>query len=278
MSKQIMNNKKSKISDSSEYSDELADHDSLDIDRIIPHKKLKDNNVHRLHVTKINNSYNCNQYGTFSIMTMNKNNYINASQLCKEAKKEFKHWKANAISIELMKELSLVIKLPINELIHMVAGGKNTDIRGTYVHPKLIIHVAIWCGPNFAIKISEWIDEWRLFSYNNELRFYDGLSTIVPTTNILKEKEIQTMLHKKLGGEIEVKTSVGRIDLLTDELLIEIKNYIDWKCAVGQLMMYSLEYDDRKKVMYLFNVPEKNIMREISKKCKIYDIIVKVIH
>jgi len=277
MSTQIMNNKKSKISDSFEYSDELADHDSLNIDRIIPYKKLKDNNVHRLHVTKINDSYSRNQYGTFSIMTMNKNNYVNASKLCKEAKKQFKNCKASAMWAELINELSLVIKLPVNELIYTVVGGKNTDIRGTYVHPKLIIHVAIWCGPNFAIKISEWIDEWRLFSYNNELRFYDGLSTIVPTTNILKEKEIQTILHKKLGGEIEVKTSVGRIDLLTDELLIEIKNYIDWKCAVGQLMMYSLEYDDRKKVMYLFNVPKDNIMGKISKKCKIYDIIVKVV-
>jgi hypothetical protein len=145
------------------------------------------------------------------------------------------------------------------------------------VHPELITHIAYWCSPKFAVKIGKWINEWRKFSDENEIRFYDALSNMEPSPNGQKEKEIQKMLHKKLGAEIEVETCVGRIDLLTNKCLIEIKNYHDWKSAVGQLLMYSYEYDHRKKVMYLFDVPGDHIDDKILKRCQKNDISIKVV-
>jgi hypothetical protein len=237
--------------------------------------KLKNNKYQRF--IKINNDFGYSVCGNLCVMVMYKNNYVNASKLCHDANKQFHHWKANITSKELISELSSAINIPINELILTVAGGKNIELRGTYVHPKLIIHIASWCGPSFAIKVSEWIDEWRNYSSENEDRFYTALSNIKPSPSAAKEKEIQKMLHKKLGGKIEVKTIAGRIDLLTDKYLIEIKNYCDWKCAIGQLIAYSRDYEDKKKVMYLFDIPKKNIMDYIIETCAEYNITVKAI-
>lgn len=90
------------------------------------------------------------------------------------------------------------------------------------MHPKLLMHIVSWCGTNFAIKVSEWVEEWKGYSNVNQDKFYDALADIKPTTSNSKEKEIQMVLQKKYNCEIEVKTPVGKIDLLTDKYLIEI--------------------------------------------------------
>uniref|UniRef100_A0A6C0CBK2 KilA-N domain-containing protein n=1 Tax=viral metagenome TaxID=1070528 RepID=A0A6C0CBK2_9ZZZZ len=226
---------------------------------------------------KINNDYYRSRYETFSIIVMIKNGYVNATKICKIYSKEFRQWKVNKTSREILQELSNVTGISLNKLTKTVAGGRTIDIRGIYVHPDLITHIAYWCSPRFAVKIGKWINEWRKFSNENEIRFYDALSTIETSPNAQREKEIQTMLHKKLGGKIEVKTSDGRIDLLTDEYLIEIKKYDDWMCAVGQVLMYGCEYDDRKKIIYLFDVPEDNNLSRVQRKCKKYNITVRTI-
>jgi len=50
------------------------------------------------------------------VIIMTKNRYINASYLCKQNNKEFKHWKENSKSIELEDKLDTIIKTS-NELI-----------------------------------------------------------------------------------------------------------------------------------------------------------------
>ena len=46
------------------------------------------------------------------------------------------------------------------------------------------------------------------------------------------EHQIRDRLHQKLGGLKEVATPAGRIDLLTDTEIIEIKRVSDWKAAL----------------------------------------------
>jgi len=227
------------------------------------------------HITKIDDDYSCMQCGKLNIILMNKNGYINANKLCSNAGKEFRKWKENKISLELISELSISLDIPAKDLME-IPNVKN-ELRGTYIHQQLIIHVAYWCGPNFAIKMGKWINEWRKYSPDNDYYFFESLSNITPYSNRSEEKEIQNLLHKRMGGEIEVKTSTGKIDLLTDKYLIEIKNYNDWKCAIGQLIAYSYEYKNRQKIMYLFGVPQDNILDKISAICAEYNIKVKTI-
>jgi DNA-binding MarR family transcriptional regulator len=66
------------------------------------------------------------------------------------------------------------------------------------------------------------------------------------------ERRIRDRLKVELGGEIEVATAVGRIDLLTATEVIEIKNINDWKEALGKLLAYSAFFPEHSKRIHLF--------------------------
>lgn len=49
-------------------------------------------------------------------------------------------------------------------------------------------------------------------------------------------------LAKQLKGRIEVPTEAGRIDILTDTEVIEVKRSNKWKDAIGQVKSYGYYY------------------------------------
>ncbi|WP_157381467.1 hypothetical protein [Burkholderia ubonensis] len=53
-------------------------------------------------------------------------------------------------------------------------------------------------------------------------------------------------------GQTEVHTRVGYIDLLLPTAVIEVKSFIKWKHALGQVLAYSSYYPDRRKVIHLY--------------------------
>ena len=88
------------------------------------------------------------------------------------------------------------------------------------------------------------------------------------------EKEIQLKLNEILNGLLEVSTPVGKIDILTDTLLIEIKKAKDWKAAIGQLLMYGHYYPKHQKILYLFDVPKNFDLDLIVYLCNDFNITV----
>ncbi|AFZ27242.1 hypothetical protein Cylst_5207 [Cylindrospermum stagnale PCC 7417] len=73
------------------------------------------------------------------------------------------------------------------------------------------------------------------------------------------ERQVVKQLQLKLGGETEVVTTIGRIDLLTDTEIIEVKQISDWKAALGQVLTYSAFFPEHTKRIHLFGdcTPEK---------------------
>jgi hypothetical protein len=81
-------------------------------------------------------------------------NYINASKLCKDDNKEFKHWYENKQSQSLIDCLFTHINfgmtreeiekanIVIQESFIQIHGGSDVKIRGTYVHPNILT----WLG------------------------------------------------------------------------------------------------------------------------------------
>ena len=254
--------------------------------QMIIHKKIKtteelksaiiDKTICNIRVEKINDDFSYVTCGKFKMITKNDNKYINATKLCNSAEKDFFSWKRNCISKEFINETSSYLNMSIDELIITHMNGLY-ETRGSYVHPLLITHIACWCGPNFTLKVSIWIEEWKKYSVINETKYWNTMGDIKAFKNLTKEKEIQDRLHKKLGGAIEVKTISGKIDLLTETQLIEIKEYSNWTYAIGQLIAYSKEYPNRTKIMYLFDVPDNNIMDHIVSVCDDVEILVKKI-
>ncbi|MDV3002505.1 MAG: hypothetical protein N5P05_004160 (plasmid) [Chroococcopsis gigantea SAG 12.99] len=66
------------------------------------------------------------------------------------------------------------------------------------------------------------------------------------------EDRIRNRLRSEIGGLSEISTPVGRIDLLTDTEIIEVKRFGDWKAALGQILIYSAFYPEHQKRIHLF--------------------------
>ena len=97
---------------------------------------------------------------------------------------------------------------------------------------------------------------------------YEKVRSKVKRTGLKNEAYYQLKLYEKHKGELEVKTPVGNIDLLTKDKLFEIKSYESWKSAIGQLLSYGMFYPNHRKVMVLFNKMSNKDDVEIKKLCE----------
>lgn len=195
--------------------------------------------------------------------------FISATKLCQKANKKFAHWHVLMSTQNIIKKLKERYNLDEDKILQIKRGGK---IQGTWIHPLLATQLAQWLSPEFAIDISIWIDEWKK-QKNNEEIYVDKLINLVPNENFFKEREILLYLQVKYGGNIEVLTDVGKIDLLTNTDIIEIKNAKLWKHALGQILAYSIYYPNHKKIIYLFDYDKKD--SNIENCCKIYNVEVQ---
>lgn len=133
---------------------------------------------------------------------MKKNGYINATKLCGTAKtkngknKEFKHWSRLSDTKETLNKISESINITVDDLMIIVTGGKISLIRGTYVYPILITHIAYRISPSFSVKVGLWIEKWKKYSVDNELEYFEALSDLDTYNSNNKEKMIQSRLKR----------------------------------------------------------------------------------
>jgi hypothetical protein len=196
-------------------------------------------------------------------------------------KKEFKHWKCLESTKKLIEALESEIEISKSELMDSNKGryGKKILIdskkgntskysQGSWIHPILATNLAQWISPKFGMKVCIWIDEWK--KLNNNKNIYDNeINNLKSNYQNQKEKEIQIKLQQELGGEIEVETDSGFIDLLTDTEIIEIKNGKNWKHAMGQVLSYSIDYKNHIKRIHLFDMEYDS---HINKTCHVYNV------
>jgi hypothetical protein len=168
--------------------------------------------------------------------------YINLSQICKAGNKYYRDWFRLEKTKKFLTELSNELKLDILTdktrkgrsgyvvgLIEINMGEKSDD-QSTWGHPYVANNIAQWVSTKFSVKVSMWIDEWKNISEINSKKYVVSLENIEPdNNNSCVEKDIQNRLYKELGGEMEVYTNFGYIDLLTETELIEIKVGNNWK-------------------------------------------------
>ena len=224
---------------------------------------------------KINDIFQCKlilENGSEFTIPLREDGYIYATGLCQAVGKKISHWLRLKETIDLTKILSVETGILENKLIE-VCKGQHSDRKkqGTWIHRILATNLGQWCSIYFSLQISKWIEEWCVYNKDNEIKYLREIYNIQPDNliNNIKELEIQKKLQQELGGEIEVQTDVGFIDLLTNTEIIEIKNGNNWKHAVGQILMYSLEYPNHIKRIHLFDIYKS---KSIEEKCEKYGI------
>lgn len=71
-------------------------------------------------------------------------------------------------------------------------------------------------------------------------------------TNVLEDElMIQTILQEREGGEREVETPVGYVDLLTDDYVVEVKHVKVWKEGT-KVLLYAAYFPNRQPRVHLF--------------------------
>lgn len=66
------------------------------------------------------------------------------------------------------------------------------------------------------------------------------------------ERQVQKRLAQTLNGKTEVQCKTGVIDILTKSEIIEVKKAKEWKHAIGQVLIYQLEYPNRQARIHLY--------------------------
>lgn len=94
----------------------------------------------------------------FDVPQRREDGYVNATALCKAAGKKLNHYTSNRSTQEFVAELERSAGIPADRLVRINAAGPN-DLRGTWVHPEVAIHLAQWCSSKFAVMVSRWVRE-----------------------------------------------------------------------------------------------------------------------
>lgn len=89
------------------------------------------------------------------------------------------------------------------------------------------------------------------------------------------ERDISRILAARVGGECEVKTPVGFIDVLSPKILYEVKEARGWKGALGQVLAYGRSYPDRKLCLYLYGEATAIQKRLIKGHCEAVGVAVE---
>ena len=85
--------------------------------------------------------------------------YFNATAMCQGAGKLFGHYRANKSTSEFLEALALDIGIPISKLTDEFRG-RPAHHQGTWVHPRVAIHLAAWLSLEFETLVTGWVADW----------------------------------------------------------------------------------------------------------------------
>jgi len=85
--------------------------------------------------------------------------YINATQLCTVAKKAWHNYKMLETTGHFLRALSAKTKISQAALTEQTFAT-NGSIVDVWVHPQVALHLAQWLSAEFAVQVTEWIQEW----------------------------------------------------------------------------------------------------------------------
>jgi KilA-N domain len=114
--------------------------------------------------------------------------FINGTAMCVAHEKDVSYWFANKSTFELLNALARrlgQLTFDFDEVKHRNSGvlsitrlsalfpnlivlkrGAPATGGGTWIHHKLAPHLAQWCSAEFALQVSDWVEEWLLTAQN----------------------------------------------------------------------------------------------------------------
>ena len=91
--------------------------------------------------------------------------YLNLTQMAQANGKLIADYLRLDTTKAFINKLSMDMGIPISKLIQ-IRRGKPAHLQGTWGHPKVAIHCAIWCDAEFAVFVTNLVFEWMTTGQN----------------------------------------------------------------------------------------------------------------
>lgn len=197
--------------------------------------KYEDNDIRNIMFETINDTYSRGKFGPFEIIMMSENGYVNATKLCNGAGKEFRQWyrlkKAVSYREYVKNQLKWVLK--VTSLTINISNGK-CSLRGTYVHPDLIVAIAQWCSNEYAYMVNKLmieyhsrqaLEEKQAILKENGLLKKDNRSLMAKVDKLLEDnKELLAINKEQLARLEENAIALDELHDKNDEIHDKLTN------------------------------------------------------
>lgn len=97
---------------------------------------------------------------TTTVQQRAEDGYIHATAMCKAAGKLFNDYSRLDTTRAYLQALASDTGIPVSQLVVSRRGNTSAFKQGTWVHPKVAIHLAQWLSPEFAVQVSNWVFDW----------------------------------------------------------------------------------------------------------------------
>ena len=147
------------------------------------------------------------QYKNMILHQRKSDGYINATEMCKGCGKDFFSYERLDSTKEYIKVLEAKPLYHGLSLINKLRGGKNS---GTFVHPKIAIHLAQWLSPEFADFVTDLVLNWMTIAQTTTYQKPEPTAEYLKIRNEGKavRKELTDFLIKECG-----KTAVHAMNI-----------------------------------------------------------------
>ena len=148
--------------------------------------------VQNQQITSNNETFTQSVYNGFKIIIRNSDGYINASNVVKQINnrentaKQIKTLFKSVQYQDFENRLRNILQGKI--LKYNLINDVNNNLRGSYVHPKLINFICFWCSPSYALLVSEIMDS---INEQNTAKMNKTIKDLQDKNNELKNQIIQ---------------------------------------------------------------------------------------
>lgn len=81
--------------------------------------------------------------------------YVNATATCQATGKRINDYLRAETTKEYLEALSRKAQISVSALVQVIKGGL-PELQGTWVHPKVAIHLSMWADADIAVQVTEW--------------------------------------------------------------------------------------------------------------------------
>ncbi|CCU56201.1 N1R/p28-like protein [Mythimna separata entomopoxvirus 'L'] len=169
---------------------------------------------------KIKDSFYYGLFGDFKLIIDKNTGYFNATKLCKDGGKEYKHWYENTKSREFILFIDAFLRSrntdrANKDILYVKKGNNKTEedkiITGTYVHKLLLLNISLWISNEFYIKCYDIIEKYYIDEFTTEYK--DDKDKLYN-----KIKEIESVITEKNNAIDSLENSVKYLNISNSAL------------------------------------------------------------